>query len=129
MTQKKLRNTVDDAMTFAELIGLPTLDDHAAIQIFVAGIPTATAAAAYRHEQLQRIDRQTKAARAPRPSRQNPHGATILRRAKATWKSNPILTPERLAYLILADLDREGAEGLPAPETAAKWLRKIIRSQ
>ena len=48
------RNTVDEDMTFAELIGLPDLDEDPAIEMVMADIPTGSAAEKYRARQLQK---------------------------------------------------------------------------
>jgi len=52
-----LRNTVDDEMTFAELLGVPDLDDAAALLLMENGHSTTKAADAYRARQVVDLER------------------------------------------------------------------------
>ena len=122
-----LRNTFDDGMTFAELIGVPNLSETAAAQIFTAGISTHEGVEAYRQEQLKKLearDRNKRNATLPRNTRHRlrPKCEALI---KQVCLRNTTLTANAVAVRVLGKLNPDDTP-FPTQRAVADWARQLF---
>lgn len=71
-------------------------------------------------------ERQSNAAKNPRPTRQHPRRAEFIRKGLRLMDSNKDMTAESAALEVLTTCDKADGEKLPHPDTVRKWLRREI---